>query len=107
MKKSNYAEITLDGAVIMVAVGFLLYTYMSTGDARPSDYELTAKLVYAEGLAVGSDVRIAGLQVGSISSLGLNRYLAAVHISIRDDIPVPKDSLLSELLVCLVPIHRW
>ena len=64
MKKSNYAEITLDGAVIMVAVGFLLYTYMSTGDARPSDYELTAKLVHADGLAVGA--RLAQLSVRSV-----------------------------------------
>ena len=52
---------------------------------------------YAEsliGAAVGTDVRLAGIKVGSVSGLTLDpkTYLVTVHMDVRNDIKLPVDS---------------
>ena len=93
---SNAAE-TLIGAVILTAAaGFLVYA-ANTADVGPGGpgYELVAKFRKAEGIDVGGDVRIAGVKVGSISSMELDRktYFATVTFTIDNGVTVPDDSL--------------
>ena len=78
----------------MVAVGFLAFTYMRTGSGSLSGYEVQAKLPKVDGLGIGTDVRVSGIKVGSVSNLVLDpkSYLVTVHMSIRDDIKLPTDS---------------
>ena len=94
MKQNNSFEIILSGAVILVAAGFFLFAYTSTGGAALSDYGLTVRITHADGLKAGSDVRIGGVKVGDISDLGLERFTAVLHIRLRDDVKVPNDSTL-------------
>jgi phospholipid/cholesterol/gamma-HCH transport system substrate-binding protein len=65
-----------------------------TGTGSLSGYELNAKLAKVDGLGVGTDVRLAGIKIGSVTDLTLDpkTYLATVHMSIRDDIKIPTDS---------------
>lgn len=98
MKHNSVFEVLLSAAVIVVAVGFLAYTYVITGEARPSDYELTAEMSLADGLSAGaSDVRIGGIKVGSVSDLSLDpkTYRAIVRLRIRSDVRIPVNSSLS------------
>ncbi len=96
MKQNNSFEILLSGAVVLVAVGFFLFAYTSTGGASLSDYEFTVRLHHADGLKAGSDVRIGGVKVGDVSSLALDdHYIAVAHVRVRDEVKVPKDSALS------------
>jgi phospholipid/cholesterol/gamma-HCH transport system substrate-binding protein len=95
MKQNNSFEILLSAAVIIVAAGFFLFAYTSTGGAALSDYEFTVRLHHADGLKPGSDVRIGGVKVGDISSLALDHYIAVVHVRVRDEVKVPADSALS------------
>ena len=95
MKQNNSFEILLSAAVIIVAAGFFLFAYTATGGASLSDYDITARLHHADGLKVGSDVRIGGVKVGDISSLALEHYIAVAHVRLHDDVKVPKDSALS------------
>ncbi len=84
--------------VILVAVGFLLFASTSTGGARLSDYDITAQMTNANGVVAGaSDIRLAGVKVGTVSTMTLDRktYLAMVDLRIRRDIRVPVDSKLS------------
>lgn len=95
MKQNNSFEILLSAAVIIVATGFFLFAYRSTGGASLSDYEFTIRLQRADGLKAGSDVRIGGVKVGDISSLTLERYTPVAHVRLHDEVKVPKDSRLS------------
>ena len=49
------------------------------------------RLPKVDGLGVGTDVRLAGIKVGTVSDLTLDpkTYLVTVHMNIRDDIKLP------------------
>ena len=70
---SNAAETLIGAVVLTAAAGFLVYA-ANTADVNVggSGYELVAKFRKAEGIDVGGDVRIAGIKVGSISSMELD-----------------------------------
>ena len=91
---NNLAETLIGAAVVAVALGFLAFTYTRTGSGSLSGYEVLARLPKVDGLGLGTDVRISGIKVGSVSDLVLDQknYLVTVHMSIRDDIKLPTDS---------------
>ncbi len=92
---NDTVETLIGAAVIAIAVIFVVYTYRSTGTADMSGYELTAKLARVDGLAVGTDVRLAGLKVGTIRNLSLDpTYMIKVDMDIHKDVKVPDDSSL-------------
>ena len=67
---------------------------MRTGSGSLSGYEVLARLPKVDGLGIGTDVRVSGIKVGSISDLVLdpNNYLVTVHMNVRSDIKLPTDS---------------
>ncbi len=88
-------ETLIGAAVIAIAVIFVVYAYRSTGTGDMSGYELTAKLSRVDGLAAGTDVRLAGLKVGTIRSMSLDpSYLIDVRMDIQKGVKVPDDSSL-------------
>ncbi len=92
---NNVAETLIGAAVLVIAGGFLVYA-ANTADvgAGGNGYEVVAKFRKAEGLNVGGDVRIAGVKVGSVSDMELDRqtYFATLTLSLRDDVKIPDDS---------------
>jgi phospholipid/cholesterol/gamma-HCH transport system substrate-binding protein len=94
MQQNNVFETLIGAAVVAVAVVFLAFAYYRTGTGSLSGYELNAKLSKVDGLGVGTDVRLAGIKIGSVTDLTLDpkTYLATVHMNIRDDIKIPADS---------------
>jgi phospholipid/cholesterol/gamma-HCH transport system substrate-binding protein len=94
MQQNNIAETLIGAVVVAVAIGFLAFTYLRTGTGSLSGYEINARLAKVDGLSVGTDVRLAGIKIGSISGLDLDpkTYTVTVHLSIRDDIKLPTDS---------------
>ena len=94
MQQNNIFETIIGAAVVAVTVAFLAFAYYRTGTGSLSGYELNAKLAKVDGLGVGTDVRLAGIKIGSVTDLTLDpkTYLATVHMSIRDDIKIPADS---------------
>jgi len=77
MRQNNFFEILLSAAVVVVAVSFLTYTYVITGAARPSDYQLKADMAHADGLSSASDVRIGGIKVGDATRRAAAELLGA------------------------------
>jgi phospholipid/cholesterol/gamma-HCH transport system substrate-binding protein len=67
---------------------------LRTGSGSLSGYQINARLAKADGLAAGTDVRLAGVKIGSVTDLSLDpkTYLVTVHMNIRDDIKLPTDS---------------
>jgi phospholipid/cholesterol/gamma-HCH transport system substrate-binding protein len=92
--QNNTFETLIGAIVVLVAAGFLYYAYASGNSAGLSGYELNARFQRVDGLNVGTDVRLSGIKIGSISALSLDpkTYQATVHLSIRDDIKLPDDS---------------
>ena len=94
MQQNNVAETLIGAAVVAVAVAFLAFAYFRTGSGSLSGYDLNARVPKADGLAVGTDVRLAGIKIGTVSDLTLDpkTYLVTIHMNIRDDIKLPADS---------------
>lgn len=89
-------ETLIGAAVIAIAVLFVVFVYRTTGAGDVGGYELTAKLSRADGIAVGTDVRLAGLKVGEVSNMTLDpkSYLVVVHLAIKSGVKIPEDSSL-------------
>lgn len=94
MQQNNIAETIIGALVIAVAVGFLAFIATRTGTGSLSGYEVNARLPKVDGLGVGTDVRLAGIKIGTVTDLTLDpkTYLVTVHMNIREDIKIPADS---------------
>ena len=93
----NRAEIAAGAAVLIVAVGFAVFAAGGTGLTGPSgSYPLRASFRAVDGISAGSDVRLAGLKVGTITELKLNpqTFMADAVVSVRSDIQLPTDSAI-------------
>lgn len=92
---SSAAETVIGGVVLAAAVGFLAYAANTVGLSGPSDgYNVTASFRSAEGIGLGTDVRLAGVKIGSVTGLALNpeTYRADATLTVARDIPLPDDS---------------
>lgn len=88
-------EIIAGGATLAVAIGFLMYAAQgSSMAAAPGGYELSASFRSVEGISLGSDVRMAGVKVGTVTGLDLNpeTYRADLTISVQNNVELPEDS---------------
>lgn len=98
-KVSNSLVETFLGAfVIVVAVGFVYFAYVSGQDGRSMHgYTVTAKFQRIDGLHVGSDVKVSGVKVGSVLSLEIDpkSYQAKAVLFINDSMKLPTDSSAS------------
>ncbi|SEL22496.1 outer membrane lipid asymmetry maintenance protein MlaD [Pacificibacter marinus] len=92
----NTTEIAVGAGVLALALGFLFYAGQVTGFSSGSDdrYTLTASFRSAEGVGVGTDVRLAGVKVGTISQLKLNHdsFRAEAAMSLDKSIILPDDT---------------
>ena len=94
MAQRSLAE-TLTGAVVLVvAVGFLSYAVANTGRTPVSGYSLLARFDRIDGLAVGADVRVAGVKVGSITAARVNpqTFQAEVAFTVQNAVKLPRDT---------------
>lgn len=89
------AEVLAGGAVLAVAIGFLVFAAQGAGiTGTGGSYPLTASFRSVEGVQVGTDVRLAGVKVGSVTALTLNpqTFYADATISVQEGILLPDDS---------------
>ncbi|MEM7239475.1 MAG: outer membrane lipid asymmetry maintenance protein MlaD [Pseudomonadota bacterium] len=111
---STTVEALIGGIVLAAAGGFLVYAAntASIGGGGGGD-ELIAKFRKAEGIAVGGDVRISGVKVGSISGMELDpaSFKAIVTLSLNQGVQIPEDaaaritssSLLGDSYIAIQP----
>ena len=97
--KENRLEVIIGAIVLAVALGFVVFVYQSTGlsVSNSKHYELKADFRSADGIYVGTDVRLAGVKVGTVSDLSLNleTYRAEAEFAIENEIDIPEDSALT------------
>lgn len=93
----SVTEVLTGAGVLVVAAGFLFYATGSTGLSAAGDsYALKASFRSVEGITVGTDVRMSGVKIGSVTGLALNphTFFADATVSLRKDIVVPDDSTI-------------
>ena len=97
--KENKFEVIIGAVVLAVALGFVVFLYQSTGlsVSNSKHYELKADFRSADGIHVGTDVRLAGVKVGTVSDLSLNvdTYRAEAELAIENEVDIPEDSALT------------
>ena len=93
--KRNAIETVLGAVVLVVAGMFLALAYSSARVATTEGYEITATFLKVGGLQVGSDVRISGINVGTVSDQILNNetYEAEVTMVIDPAVTLPADTV--------------
>jgi phospholipid/cholesterol/gamma-HCH transport system substrate-binding protein len=93
----NLLETLLGAIVLIVAIVFLGFAYSASRLGDDSGYELIARFDRVDGLALGSDVRIGGIKVGTVIDQTLDpaTYRAQVRFTMREDVEVPADSSIS------------
>jgi phospholipid/cholesterol/gamma-HCH transport system substrate-binding protein len=96
MRDNNLGETVIGAVVVAIAVLFIAFIYTRTGSGGLSGYEIQARLSRVDGLGVGTDVRLAGIKIGTVSDLTLDpkTYLVTVHMNVRNDVKIPVDSSL-------------
>jgi len=94
--RRNMIETATGAIVILVAVVFLVFSY-SVSDLRPAEgYDVIAKFNAVDGLAVGSDVRVAGVKIGTVvdQTIDQEEYRAIVRMKINPEIELTKDTVV-------------
>jgi len=93
--KNNLLESLIGFVVVLIAIIFFIYSYSMMGNKNSSKtYEITAVFNEVSGLMSGSDVRLSGIKIGSVTSQTLNAdtFDAVVSMQINNDIKIPTDS---------------
>lgn len=93
--KNNLLESLIGFVVVLIAIIFFFYSYSMMGNKNSSKtYEITAVFNEVSGLMSGSDVRLSGIKIGSVTSQTLNAdtFDAVVSMQINNDIKIPTDS---------------
>ncbi len=103
----------LIGMVIMViavlAILFLNRSFFTSG------YDVTARFPNAAGIAKGTDVMVAGVKVGSVTSVSLHGNAVDAQLSVSHSTVLPHDTtaaievetLLGVVDVTLQPVSGW
>ncbi len=109
----NLVETLIGAVVLVVAAGFLFFAYGRADVGAVAGYEVIAKFERVDGLAIGSDVRMSGIKIGTVLNQTLDKvdYLAVVRLSVDPAVKLPDDTsaeivsdgLLGSKYVSLVP----
>lgn len=93
--KNSTVETLIGAVVIAIAAGFLLFAYQFSGKTGTAGaYRLSADFDNAEGVNVGTDVRMAGVKVGTVLAMTLNpeNFQASVVMAIDPKLSLTEDA---------------
>ena len=92
--KSNTFEALIGALVVIFTLVFLFYGFSSMRLNKDNNYNIYAVFNRIDGIKIGSDVRLSGIKIGSVSSQKLDNitYEARVSMAINSNISIPDDS---------------
>ncbi|MGR3659603.1 MAG: outer membrane lipid asymmetry maintenance protein MlaD [Paracoccaceae bacterium] len=92
----NTAEVLVGGVVLAAAFGFVAYAGQLSGygGGTIGAHEFNASFRSIEGVSIGTDVRLAGVKVGTVTELALNpqTFRAEAVFTVRDSVELPEDT---------------
>jgi len=95
--RKNLIETVMGGVVLIVAALFIVFAYSKAQVGKVEGYEIKAKFDRIDGILAGSDVRMSGIKIGTVTSSALDpkTYFANVSMNIRSDIRIPEDTSIA------------
>ena len=91
----NVLETVMGAVVLLAAAAFLFIVYNASGVKQASNgYHLVMRLDQGGSLSPGTDVRAAGVKVGSVVSqeFDAKNFQAVITLDISGDVQLPTDS---------------
>jgi phospholipid/cholesterol/gamma-HCH transport system substrate-binding protein len=86
-------NILIGGAVVVALAVVTVLVYVNSARQKAEGYALTARFHKAEGVSVGTDVRLAGVVIGKIVAQTLDsRFRAVLTLQIKPGVALPTDS---------------
>ena len=92
----NVTEVLTGAGVLVLATGFLIYMGQigGVGISQSNASKYSASFRSAEGVGVGTDVRLAGVKVGSVLDMSLDpqTFRAETVFTVQDNVALPDDT---------------
>ena len=90
----NLIETVMGAVVLLVTAIFLFFAWDMAQVKAVQGYDIKAVFFRIGGLTAGSDVRIAGIKVGTVEDIRLDptTYDAVITMNISSDVKIPSDS---------------
>jgi phospholipid/cholesterol/gamma-HCH transport system substrate-binding protein len=93
---TSKVETLVGAAVIALALGFFFYASKTAGvgGSVTGGYTVIAEFDNAEGINVGTDVRLAGIKIGTVTAQSLNaeNYMARVEMTLDPKVSLSDDT---------------
>jgi phospholipid/cholesterol/gamma-HCH transport system substrate-binding protein len=94
---SSKVETLVGAAVVALAAGFLFYASKTAGlgGTVSGGYKVVAEFDNAQGINIGTDVRMAGIKVGTVTGQSLNpeNYMARVELTLDPSVSMSDDTI--------------
>ena len=93
--KNDIIETIVGGVVIAFAVVFFVYAYKTAGIGTASGgYTINAVFGSVDGVSVGTDVRVSGIKVGSVTEQKLDpeTFQATLVLGLAPEVRLPEDT---------------
>lgn len=94
--KQQALETMVGGFVLLIAIAFVFFAYARADVGQNAGgYRVSAQFSRVDGVAPGTDVRISGVKVGTVSHLGLDAtsYMADISMVIENHVKLPRDTV--------------
>ena len=90
----NVIETLMGAVVLIVAAMFIVLAYSVASLRAGTGYEITAYFNKIGGVKVGSDIRVSGISIGSVTALELDpaSFRAVVTMTVDEDYIFTVDS---------------
>lgn len=96
MSMNNEVKVGIFVVAIIVTFIVLAFQIGELQFGKKATYNITMVFSTVEGLKIGSQLELAGVQVGSVKGISLNKdYSAVVTAAVDEDIRIPIDSTAS------------
>jgi phospholipid/cholesterol/gamma-HCH transport system substrate-binding protein len=93
--KNSTVETLIGAVVVAIAAVFFMFAYQTSGKSHAAGaYRVSAEFDNAEGVSVGTDVRVAGVKVGSVVDFTLNaeNFQANVLMELDPKVKLTEDA---------------
>lgn len=93
---THKVETLVGAAVVALAIGFFIYASKTAGvgSGVTGGYTVVAEFDNAEGINVGTDVRLAGIKIGTVTGQSLNaeNYMARLELTLDPKVSLSDDT---------------
>lgn len=109
----NLIETLMGALVLAVGAAFFGFAYTQADLGAPTGYDVSARFDQIDGIRPGSEVRLAGIKIGTVTRdrLDPQTYFAVVEMNIDPSVKLPVDTsakitsegLLGDKYISLTP----